>query len=111
MPDEMKQQSPKWSQAKRTVDWLSTQLPANAQFQIFGFNEKAFAARIAVYLSGSDRASISSGTAVTAFISPNAARNIGLARVKTPYLAFVDNDVRFRKGWTVGPGPPILGPR
>ncbi len=36
---------------------------------------------------------------IDSFLSPNAARNLGLARVETPYLAFVDNDVRFREGW------------
>ncbi len=31
--------------------------------------------------------------------SPNQARNIGLRRVKTPYVVFVDNDVVFAPGW------------
>lgn len=32
-------------------------------------------------------------------LTPNQARNIGLARVKTPYVAFVDNDVVVSPGW------------
>lgn len=33
------------------------------------------------------------------FLSPNQARNIGLQRVKTPYVVFVDNDIMFAPGW------------
>jgi hypothetical protein len=43
MSDEVKLQSAKWRQAVRTVDWLSTQMPPASVFQIYGFNERAFA--------------------------------------------------------------------
>jgi GT2 family glycosyltransferase len=33
------------------------------------------------------------------FLAPNQARNIGLAAVDTPYVAFVDNDVLVTPGW------------
>lgn len=33
------------------------------------------------------------------YLFPNQARNIGLAKVKTPYFAFVDNDVVVSPGW------------
>lgn len=33
------------------------------------------------------------------FLSPNQARNLGLAEVDTRYVAFVDNDVLFAPGW------------
>ncbi|MGF1520814.1 MAG: glycosyltransferase family 2 protein [Leptolyngbyaceae cyanobacterium] len=33
------------------------------------------------------------------YLSPNQARNIGLAAVKTPYLVFMDNDVVVSPGW------------
>jgi GT2 family glycosyltransferase len=33
------------------------------------------------------------------YLSPNAARNAGLACVKTKYVVFVDNDVIFAPGW------------
>lgn len=36
---------------------------------------------------------------VDRFLTPNQARNIGLARVKTPYVVFVDNDVVVSPGW------------
>ena len=39
-PEEMKE-APKWKRAVRTVEWVSAQLPLDAEFQVYGFNEKA----------------------------------------------------------------------
>jgi hypothetical protein len=36
-----KLKSAKWRQAVATVDWLSTQIPATSQFQVYTFNESA----------------------------------------------------------------------
>lgn len=33
------------------------------------------------------------------YLSPNQARNIGLSRVTTPYVAFINNDVEVTPGW------------
>jgi len=33
------------------------------------------------------------------YLSPNQARNAGLRRVTTPFVAFVDNDIMFSPGW------------
>ena len=33
------------------------------------------------------------------YLTPNESRNIGLARVETPFVVFVDNDVLFFPGW------------
>src|SRR5690606_32970435 len=33
--------APKWQRAVNTVDWLASQLPADAQFQIYAFNVQA----------------------------------------------------------------------
>ncbi len=51
------------------------------------------------------------------YLSPNAARNIGLQQVKTPLVAFVDNDVLFSPQWLERllacmdeTGAPIVGP-
>lgn len=41
MADERKLRAPKWQRAVRTVEWLSTQMPLDASFQIYGFNEMA----------------------------------------------------------------------
>ena len=39
MSDEQKRVAPKWQRAIRTVEWLSAQLPLDADFQIYKFNE------------------------------------------------------------------------
>ena len=33
--------SPKWQHAVKTIDWLTTQLPATSKFQVYTFNENA----------------------------------------------------------------------
>jgi len=51
------------------------------------------------------------------YLPPNAARNLGLQKVDTPYVVFVDNDVLVSRGW-LGPlvacaeetGAGIVGP-
>lgn len=39
MPDEKKRQAPKWQRTIKTVEWLAAQLPLDAEFQLYGFNE------------------------------------------------------------------------
>jgi hypothetical protein len=41
MSDEKKLRSEKWRQAVSIVDWISTQIPTTAQFQIYAFNTRA----------------------------------------------------------------------
>jgi hypothetical protein len=41
MSDERKLRSDKWRQAVAIVDWITTQIPATAQFQIYAFNTRA----------------------------------------------------------------------
>ncbi|MGD8415427.1 MAG: hypothetical protein PVH91_00070 [Pseudomonadales bacterium] len=41
MADERKIKAPKWQRAVRTVEWLSSQLPLDTSFQIYGFNESS----------------------------------------------------------------------
>ncbi len=41
MSEERKRLAPKWQRAIRTVEWLSTQSPLDANFQIYGFNVEA----------------------------------------------------------------------
>ena len=39
MSEEKKRQAPKWQRTLRTVEWLAAQLPLDAEFQLYGFNE------------------------------------------------------------------------
>lgn len=41
MPEERQRLAPKWQRAVNTVEWLSAQLPLDADFQIFTFNTEA----------------------------------------------------------------------
>ena len=41
LPTNQKLKSPKWQQAVKTIDWLTTQLPATSKFQVYTFNETA----------------------------------------------------------------------
>ncbi|MEM9301584.1 MAG: VWA domain-containing protein [Pseudomonadota bacterium] len=41
LPDDQKIRSTKWQRALLTVDWLTTQVPADSRFQIYGFNVDA----------------------------------------------------------------------
>lgn len=41
MKDEKKRKAPKWQQAVKTVDWLTTKIKPGTKFQIYGFNEEA----------------------------------------------------------------------
>jgi len=40
MSDDRKRMAPKWQRAVRTVEWISAQMPLDAAFQIYGFNEE-----------------------------------------------------------------------
>jgi hypothetical protein len=41
LSDREKLNSAKWQQAVKTLDWLTTQLPATSKFQLYSFNETA----------------------------------------------------------------------
>ncbi|MCP5119615.1 MAG: VWA domain-containing protein, partial [bacterium] len=41
LPDHVKIGADKWQQAVSTVDWITTQIPRNSQFQIYSFNTRA----------------------------------------------------------------------
>lgn len=41
MPDERKRRAPKWQQAVKTVDWLTSQVRPGTRVQIYVFNEQA----------------------------------------------------------------------
>ena len=61
LPDADKVRAAKWQQALATVDWLSTQIPRDSQFQIYTFNTEAHTVMAdggAAWLEGSDRESL-----------------------------------------------------
>lgn len=41
LPAQEQRRAAKWRRALATVDWISTQIPAGASFQIYGFGERA----------------------------------------------------------------------
>ena len=52
-----KLKSPKWQQAVKTIDWLTTQLPATSKFQVYTFNETArplIAGSAGIWLNAAD---------------------------------------------------------
>ena len=44
MSDSQRLASPKWRRSVAALDWMAAQMPASAQFQVYGFNENATAA-------------------------------------------------------------------
>jgi hypothetical protein len=42
MSEAQQRESPKWQQVVKTVDWLTAQVPPEAQFQVIAFNDKAW---------------------------------------------------------------------
>ena len=42
MPESTRRQTDKWQRAVKTVDWLSAQLPQDAEYQIYTFNTQAW---------------------------------------------------------------------
>lgn len=44
MPDQVKRSAQKWQRALATVNWLTAQLPANSQYQLYTFNTEVEAA-------------------------------------------------------------------
>ena len=41
LPDVQKMLAPKWQRAVATVDWLTTQIPPDSEFQVYAFNTEA----------------------------------------------------------------------
>lgn len=50
MPDDRKIRAPKWQQALKTVDWLTTQIRPGTKVQIYAFNQEAHSV-----IDGTDR--------------------------------------------------------
>ena len=65
MPEQRRRQAPKWRRAVRTVEWLAAQLPLDADFQVFAFNEQT---RSLVVGSGDQWTPLGDGSALAAAI-------------------------------------------
>jgi GT2 family glycosyltransferase len=55
--------------------------------------------RLAGYLAAQARQHDFTLVRTDQYLSPNRARNLGLAHVRTPYVVFLDNDVFVTRGW------------
>ncbi len=75
LPDELKREAEKWQRALRTVDWLTTQIPADSKFQVYTFNTEARPA-----LQGSAGRWLEAGDGTSLEESVAALRNIVPAR-------------------------------
>jgi hypothetical protein len=87
LPDEVKRQAEKWRQAVRTVDWLTTQIPRDSEFQIYTFNESARPVLDGTggqWLDGGDRQVLDRAVAALGGIVPSDGTNLqrGLAAMK-----------------------------
>lgn len=88
LPDEIKIQADKWRQAVRTVDWLTTQIPRDSEFQIYTFNERAASVLPETggqWLDGGNREVLERAMAALNGVVPQLGTNLqrGLASIKT----------------------------
>ena len=61
MPETRRLTAPKWRRAVATVDWVTSQIPAGSQWQLYGFNVKPFPlveGSAGKWLSGNDSNSL-----------------------------------------------------
>ncbi|MEM7353153.1 MAG: VWA domain-containing protein [Acidobacteriota bacterium] len=88
LPDAQKIRSEKWQRAVATVDWLTTQLPKNSQFQVYTFNESAVPAitgTVGKWLDGGDRKVLAQANAALRQKVPTGGTSLhhALASIKT----------------------------
>ena len=77
----------KWRRAVLTVDWLTTQIPRDAEFQIYAFGDRAASVvegATGRWLDGSDRVQLESAVQALREVVPGGGTNLaaGLASVK-----------------------------
>jgi hypothetical protein len=87
MDDADKLRAAKWRQAVMTVDWLTTQIPRDAEFQVYTFGERAGSVvegTTGRWLDGSDRARLESAVQALRRVVPGGGTNLagGLATIK-----------------------------
>lgn len=109
-----KRRAPKWRQTVAAIDWLLTQLPVDGQFQLYGFNEKAFpvlAGNAGLWLDASDSASVNAIRAAVHNLVPEGGTSLYRALKLISQLSPPpDNVVLMTDGLpTIGARSAILG--
>jgi hypothetical protein len=111
LPDEVKIRADKWRQAVATVDWLTTQIPRDSQFQLYTFNDKAgpvVSGTAGRWLDGGDREILDEAVNRLREVIPDRGTSLyhGLAALKTMRPA-PDNLILLVDGLpTQGESPP-----
>ena len=110
LPDGDKVRAAKWQQALATVDWLSTQIPRDSQFQIYTFNPRAGPVvrdRGGVWLDGSDREALETAVGALRNVVPGEGTSLANAFAAAAALQpRPDNVILLTDGLpTVGPEP------
>jgi hypothetical protein len=79
LPPEKRRQAAKWRRAVATVDWLLTQMPAAAHFQVFTFadsTQAAVASTRGTWMAAADRAQLARVTSALSAIAPAGGTNL-----------------------------------
>jgi Mg-chelatase subunit ChlD len=110
LPDGDKVRAAKWQQALATIDWLSTQIPRDSQFQIYTFNTRAGPVvqdRGRVWLDGSDREALEAAVRALRAVVPGEGTSLYNAlTVAAELQPRPDNVILLTDGLpTVGPDP------
>jgi len=110
LPDADKVRAAKWQQALATVDWLSTQIPRDSQFQIYAFNTEAHPMGTdggAAWLDGSDREALETAVKSLRAVIPSDGTSLYNAFAAIDSLRpRPDNVILLTDGLpTVGPNP------
>ena len=82
LPDDVKIRADKWQQALATVDWLTTQIPRDANFQIYTFNTQTTSVMPGTdgtWLSGGDRQQLDESVQRLRGVVPQGGTNLYLA--------------------------------
>ena len=114
MNEASRRAAPKWRQAVAAVDWLLTQLPADGQFQLFGFNETPFPVLKpsgGQWLQASDTKSMDELSVALHELAPEKGTSLYKAlKVISKIQPSPDNVVLMTDGLpTMGSGPSLFG--
>jgi hypothetical protein len=113
MPEVRRMAAPKWRRAVATVDWITSQLPAKAQFQAYAFNTQArplVAGSAGKWLAASDAAALNDALATLRKTVPQDGTSLENALAVASALSpRPDNILLITDGLpTQGASPPLL---